>query len=801
MNSVMITFFSRLRICISATLSVIKFVNVSLCFRVTVILLCSLLRPSLVQAQLYPVQVTTQLIPPYSVYLSDYATPGNNKLRLVMLQRDLTKPSYQIRLQLSVELNGTVILRTSRSFNPAPIHLNPGVPTVISGIDLQPYVDSRNLDFIGISREEYERTKALPEGNYQICFTAYDYRRQDIDVSPPACSFFWLAKDEPPLINFPSCGTVLPVNNPQQIIFSWLPRNTSSPNSAAETEYEFFLYETRPAGRNPNDVVLTSKPIYHSKTDLTQLVYSQAEPLLFENMQYVWRVKANDKSGKDQFRNNGFSEVCTFTYGGAGSSNVQLEAVQDLVVEGKAERRGKASWTAQQVDGYKVFYKKKGSSNQWFSQQVQTDSVSIFDLDADTEYEVRVQAYIGAAYGPYSDIKKFKTLKPPIRQCGDVIPTATASGLPLPFALKGMIIDVQGIEMTITEVQASLGPGLFKGKGEVSIPYFGGAVFNVVFDNLFIDGTRTAIRGRIDFLTKGVEEWAKDKLEEQRKQELEEQQERNRELWKDTDFYDEVTYYKDFAIDSMYTNEAGEVIIKGDDGKTYINKEIPTIIANAPDKAVIIEDKNGDQWVVQKDGKVTKVPGGGLSPTYNIHVSKEALEIVKTALISLHNDYNESVLEGIQTELQTKQAQLDELIAIHNDQIMQDGNGTFPSDTTESASLFFDFVKVEDVSQTADNSDDPFIQLSIATKQKEVEHNRGLLLQVLGNQDNIKVVPDLIAREIRVGDETISDYISNAKAASKPDEEIITKTKESIVVLIDKLLVKVSVKMLDKNIE
>ena len=94
-------------------------------------------------AQFRPVQVTTQLVPPYSVYLTDYATPGNDKLRLVMLQRDLTKPSYQIRLQFSLELNGTIILRTSPLFNPAPIHLDPGTPTLITGIDLQPYQGNR----------------------------------------------------------------------------------------------------------------------------------------------------------------------------------------------------------------------------------------------------------------------------------------------------------------------------------------------------------------------------------------------------------------------------------------------------------------------------------------------------------------------------------------------------------------------------------------------------------------------------------------------------------------------------------
>src|SRR5689334_3629629 len=87
-------------------------------------------------SQFHPIQVTPQLVPPYSVYLSDYATPGNDKLRLVVLQRDVTKPFYQIRLQLSIELNGSVVLRTIPSFRPAPITVDPGVPVIITGTDL-----------------------------------------------------------------------------------------------------------------------------------------------------------------------------------------------------------------------------------------------------------------------------------------------------------------------------------------------------------------------------------------------------------------------------------------------------------------------------------------------------------------------------------------------------------------------------------------------------------------------------------------------------------------------------------------
>src|SRR5579871_916025 len=148
-------------------------------------------------AQHYPVQATTQLIPPYSVYLTDYAAPGNEKLRLILMQKDLTQATYQLRLVVNIELNGNIIMRTSRLYHPAPIVLDPGIPTIITGSELFPYLDSRNLDFIGYSRSDYERTRALPEGSYRISFTCYDYHRQDVQVSNDGSSFYWLAKDEP----------------------------------------------------------------------------------------------------------------------------------------------------------------------------------------------------------------------------------------------------------------------------------------------------------------------------------------------------------------------------------------------------------------------------------------------------------------------------------------------------------------------------------------------------------------------------------------------------------------------------
>ena len=51
-------------------------------------------------AQVYPIQINTQLIPPYSLKLSDYVTPGANRLGVTMLLTDLNEPQYQVRLEL-----------------------------------------------------------------------------------------------------------------------------------------------------------------------------------------------------------------------------------------------------------------------------------------------------------------------------------------------------------------------------------------------------------------------------------------------------------------------------------------------------------------------------------------------------------------------------------------------------------------------------------------------------------------------------------------------------------------------------
>lgn len=743
------------------------------------------------KAQFYPVQTTTQLIPPYSVYLSDYATGGNEKLRVILLQRDLTQPSYQLRLVMTVELNGQVIMRTSRAYNPPPINLNPGIPTVISGAELAPYVDSRNIDFVGYSRDQYERTKALPEGSYQITFTAYDYRRQDVQVSNAGISFYYLSKNEPPLINFPACGTKVPMRTPQQIVFSWLSRNTASPNSAADTEFELSLYETRPEGRNPNDVVLSTQPVFRITVDLSQYIYSPSDPLLLSGMKYVWRVRAIDRNGKDAFRNNGYSEVCTFTYGG-NDPDFDMGVVKNLQAEGETERKGRIWWDLGDYDGYVANYRKTGEGYEWFTSTITKEElaqaaktqgeVKLFDLEPDTEYETRVQPKKSGFLGAYTDIVKFRTKPHVVAQCG-VNPNLPQADLtrPMRSGIKGMLIQVDDIEIQLMDV-LHLGDGWYKGTGRTSIPYFGGAVFAVTFDRLFIDENRIAGLGRIDFVTQGVAALVEQQSANLAIRKKEAIQQANREEWAGTDFFSKVFVYDDIVIDKVTATDIGYISITDSQGNTTVNAEVAQILLATPDKAIIIQDKNGDQYVVQKDGdktKVTKVEGGGLPPASDVIVTDEEIDLLKKALKEIKKDYTESRLTILQNDFNAKKKVLSDYNAATKQDILS-GVSTSDNVNTEDA------IVLE--SQPTAVSSDQFSSISIAFKQAERNYNLGKVSKLFARETNTGDEYKIIVQNIQINDMAYGAYVSKRKSEGAKQDELINEIKVGIIATIGKIL-------------
>src|SRR5687767_4407588 len=127
------------------------------------LLFCFLISFGFLRAQIYPVQISAQLVPPYSGYLPDYADPTSEKLKVILQFNDFSQTQYNLKLKFEIKGNGFTI-STKALYNPPPITLLPGQPLLLSGADLAPYLNTNNLDFVGINQSQYQQKMALPEG-------------------------------------------------------------------------------------------------------------------------------------------------------------------------------------------------------------------------------------------------------------------------------------------------------------------------------------------------------------------------------------------------------------------------------------------------------------------------------------------------------------------------------------------------------------------------------------------------------------------------------------------------------------
>ena len=75
------------------------------------------------QSQIYPIQVNANLIPPYSLYLSDYVSGSRDHLNLIMLNKDIDCPSMPVRLRLTIKGGGVEVIEytTGKGMTPKSV--------------------------------------------------------------------------------------------------------------------------------------------------------------------------------------------------------------------------------------------------------------------------------------------------------------------------------------------------------------------------------------------------------------------------------------------------------------------------------------------------------------------------------------------------------------------------------------------------------------------------------------------------------------------------------------------------------
>ena len=448
-------------------------------------------------AQNYPVTGTLQLKPPYSLYLSDYTLIEEDKLIVNLLLNDPLDPVRDVKLKLKLE-SQDVTLETNPAWMPPPITLNSGFQDRLVGADLVEYFNANNLQFTrGITKQDYQRKSAIPEGFYKISIEVYDRTSGNL-ISQPISAQAWIVLNDPPRLLLPANTSIVKANDPQNLPFRWMPMNSGSPNSFFTTEYQFSLYEIWPATRNPNDAVNTTPPILQIDAPTSTYFYTIADPYLMPGRKYAWRVQARDLGGKDLYKNQGYSEVFSFTWG------VECNTPINVTSESISSDRTKVSWDSQDnATGYTVHYREKDSTSVWYEVTTSINNAFLTGTKPEMNYEFQVKSSCSAIGSYYGQLYYFSTPQATgylqKLNCNDrgTLPPITNKD-PL---ISANISDQWTIGLfTVTLTKVSGSNGVFSGECLVDVPFLNGEMV-AGFTNVKVNTNKQVYDGDMKVLS------------------------------------------------------------------------------------------------------------------------------------------------------------------------------------------------------------------------------------------------------------------------------------------------------------
>ena len=259
------------------------------------------------------VNVSVQILPPYPTKFTDYSS--RPQLMIITVTNTSTV-RQKIQLRGSVTGDNGIVISAKPGFrSSSAIELEPGQAKSLNGNDIASFFDYNRLDYVGITRNDFINKGGLPEGRYQLCIRAFNYDNdQPISAEQPGgCSnSFSISSLEPPVIISPYNDQIINDAAGQVLTFRWNTPVSTPPG----IRYRIRMVEIL-GNRNPNDAIMTAtQPYFFEKEVFTNMyVYNPADPQLTPGRKYALMVEAFDPFGGTPFRNNGRSEIISFTYG------------------------------------------------------------------------------------------------------------------------------------------------------------------------------------------------------------------------------------------------------------------------------------------------------------------------------------------------------------------------------------------------------------------------------------------------------------------------------------------------------
>ena len=457
------------------------------------------------QAQIRPINANMVFTPPYTLSLSDYTSATSQKLRINLQLNDLTSPPRLVKLRFTIQGAG-VTIRTQESFLQSnqvqAITLTAGIPLQLSGLNeaLRQYFNPANLEVLGIDRNQFLRSKRLPSGIYRWQLEVLDFQRMvPLNNVQTSAQTIWMVLNQPPLVNIPQNNQKLRATDygTQNVIFQWLNRSASSPNSAFSIQYQVFLYELfEPQGPIGDPMSAPRTLLYSNPTPLTNptLIYNNTFPALTPGKRYIFQVQAQDVLGRDLFENNGFSQIVVFQYGDECVAPAQLKASVLNTQSVKLIWQGSSFHT-----GYRIRYRAMNGNDPWAEVTSQFTDYIVDGLQPDTEYEFEIGSVCGTLQGQKWSRSTAKTNAPNNEDfvCG--VPAGTydlTNETPLEILNEKEEFLAGGYRVKVRRAQGS--NGQFTGVGVASIPVGRFKVkFKVSFKDIFINADKRMLQGNI----------------------------------------------------------------------------------------------------------------------------------------------------------------------------------------------------------------------------------------------------------------------------------------------------------------
>ncbi|MBD0256486.1 MAG: hypothetical protein ICV83_12275 [Cytophagales bacterium] len=348
-----------------------------------------------------------------------------------------------------------------------------------------------------------------------------------------------------------------------------------------------------------------------------------------------------------------------------------------------------------------------------------------------------------------------------------------------------MSIQARGMEVILEEVEHLPEDGFYKGTGRVSINYLGGAAFAVKFDRIYIDEDRNVVSGRIDVLSQGVEAMSQQQLASQQQRQKERQQQANRDKYQDLSFAEGVTKYDELIIANVQVDPAsGQVILTDEKGRPYQDAKLSAlVVTTGTTQTLVIEDKNGDQWIIKPDRKAEKVPGGGLPPVNKALVTGPAVDLVKKALKELRKEYNDQKI----LQLDNERKRQDQFLTDYLTRVRQELG--VPGTVVPTADAGANEVIILDASVATTVEADPVhVAKAQAHKTAERAYNLGVVVKLFAAETVSRKEYELIAGALQIEGQAVGAFITARQAQGDTEETLVAEVKKSILALIGQIL-------------